>query len=101
MSIDGDGLSVKARHVNDANGNLAEKGTKFVDTEETIEFFDNEGEYVKYEYDLANRLVKVLRSDTGKASAAERALPLRPRRPEDSEDGERRYAVLRLRLGRE
>ncbi|HCM28450.1 MAG TPA: hypothetical protein DIC34_18280 [Treponema sp.] len=60
-------------YVYDSNGNMVEKGTKFVETETEIQFFNNEGEYIKYEYDLANRMVRVLRSTTGKAAATERA----------------------------
>jgi RHS repeat-associated protein len=63
----------KYAYVYDPNGNMIEKGSRFEDTGSQLRFFDNEGEYFKYEYDLSNRLVRVLRSDAGTATAAERA----------------------------
>ncbi len=63
----------KYAYVYDPNGNMIEKGSRFEDTGSAIRFFDNEGEYFKYEYDLSNRLVRVLRSGAGTAYAAERA----------------------------
>jgi RHS repeat-associated protein len=55
----------------DGNGNLVAKGTKWSDSGSGITFFDNEGEYWGYEYDLSNRMTRVVKGSAGKSSTVE------------------------------
>lgn len=58
----------------DANGNLTEKGTAYTENADgTLAYSATEGDYVRYEYDLANRLKAVYRSESGTVTATLRA----------------------------
>lgn len=56
----------------DANGNLTEKGSVFTGGD-SLSFSADQGEYWRYEYDLQNRLVRVLKGLAGSNSAVETA----------------------------
>ena len=70
-----DGLPVTSTwaYTYDALGNLAEKGDTFVQNGVAIDFLSDSGHYVRYEYDLWNRLVAVWKGEAGTASATQAA----------------------------
>lgn len=59
----------------DANGNLIQRGNKASWNNETssYDYSDNTGEIWIYEYDLSNRMTKVLYSDSGSKNISEKA----------------------------
>ncbi len=60
-------------YVYDALGNLVEKGDAFTESGDQIAFLADSGHYVRYRYDLWNRLVEVWKGDAGTVSATQAA----------------------------
>ncbi|ULQ59123.1 RHS domain-containing protein [Brucepastera parasyntrophica] len=80
----------------DANGNLIERGTNGVWNESSrrYEYDGEEGELWKYEYDLSNRLVRVLYTKEGSANLSEAAsyeYDLRGLKVKSERNGESEY----------